>query len=103
MSNRLEQLNVAYKKALGAVFLKDFPHFTNLTVADFLLDPSTQTGRVFLKTDQKTIDALVGERGKIQDALKKYVKTRYTPRLTFVIDDEYLDKMDELFETIETP
>jgi len=101
VNNRLEQLNVAYKKALGAILLKDYPQFTNLTVTDFLIDPSTQAGRVFLSTTPETLALVQAERGRIQNLLKKHVVTRYTPKLTFVMDDHYLDKIDQLFEEIE--
>lgn len=99
-SNRLEQLNVAYKKALGEVLLKEFPHLTNLTVADVLIDPSTQSGRVFLATTSSILEELTKKRGDIQNMLKKYIKGRYTPRLTFLADDNYLNHLDNLFEKV---
>ena len=101
MNNRLEQLSIAYKKALGAILLKEFPHLTPLTVIDVLIDPSGKTGRVWLSTTGEILKEVEQRRGDIQSQLKKHVVTRYTPKISFVLDDKYLDKIDNLFTEIE--
>ena len=100
MNNRLEQLNIAYKKALGAILLKEFPHLPNLTVVDVLIDPSGKSGRVWLATTSEVIKEVEQHRGEIQSQLKKHVVTRYTPILTFILDDKYLDQIENLFDKI---
>lgn len=101
MNNRLEQLSIAYKKALGAVLLKQFPYVPNLTITDVLIDPSERTGRVWLSTTPEILKAVEHRRGTIQGWLKSRVKTRFTPRFTFLLDDNYLGKIDNLFTEIE--
>lgn len=101
MNNRLEQLSIAYKKALGAILLKEFPHLASLTVTDVLIDPSGKTGRVWLATTEEILKEVEQKRGDIQGQLKKHVITRYTPKISFVLDDRYLDRIDNLFDKID--
>lgn len=100
MNNRLEQLSIAYKKALGAILLKEFPHIATLNVSDVLIDPSGKTGRVWLSTSIETLKEVEQRRGDIQNKLKKHVVTRYTPSFSFILDDRYLDRIDNLFTEI---
>ena len=100
MENRLEKLNIAYKKALGEVLLKEFSHVAHLSVSDVIIDPSTQTGRVYLATDPDILNLINQRRGDIQQQLTKYIQTRYTPKFSFVIDDNYLNHIDQLFDSI---
>ena len=97
MNNRLEQKNVAYKKALGAILLKEFPHLTDLSLSDFLIDPSGATGRVWLSTSAENLEKVKTRRSHLQRELVKRVQTRHTPKLTFLIDDNYLNSVEKLF------
>ena len=63
MINRLEQLSIAYKKALGTILLKEFPHLQSLSVVDVLIDPSGKSGRVWLATNPATLKQVEGRRG----------------------------------------
>ncbi len=101
--NKLEQVNQSYKKALGQILLKEFPEIIQLSVSDVLIDPSYQNGRVWLLTDPETVKLVEARRSLIQASIKKYVKTRYTPKLSFIADDRYLDKIDELYSKIDSP
>ena len=101
MNNRLEQLSIAYKKALGAILLKEFPHIATLTVVDVLIDPSGRTGRAWLSTTPEILKEVEQRRGDIQSQLKEHVVTRYTPKFSFMLDDKYLDQIDKLFGKIE--
>lgn len=101
MNNKLNILNGAYKKALGAILLKEFPHLAELTVADVLIDPSGKTGRVWLSTTAEILKEVEQRRGAIQSQLKKHVVTRYTPSFSFFLDDKYLDRIDNLFNEID--
>lgn len=101
MNRKLEQLNIALKKALGTVILRELPELPSFTVSDVLLDPSFQHGRVWIKAGTETIDLINEKRAAIQKSLPRYVKTRYTPKLTFLQDDSYLEHIDELFSEID--
>lgn len=101
MNNKLAILNGSYKKALGAILLKEFPHLATLAVADVLIDPSGKTGRVWLSTTAEILKEVEQRRGDIQNQLKKHVVTRYTPSFSFILDDKYLDRIDNLFNEIE--
>jgi len=98
VENRLDKLNTAYKKAIGEILLKEFSHLTNLSVNDVLIDPSNQSGRVYLTTTPEILEEVQLRRGDIQRQLTKHIKTRYTPKFNYLLDDNYLNKLDELFE-----
>ncbi len=100
--NKLEQVNQAYKKALAQVLVKEMPQIVELTVSDVLIDPSYQHGRVYLRTSPEIFEQVEKKRSDILTQLTKYVETRYTPKLTFHLDDGQLDHLDQLFEKIET-
>lgn len=100
MKKDIEQRNQAYKKALGQVMLKQFPD-ASIIVADVLLDPSMQHGKVWLRTGTEALELIKHKKGQISRLLQRYVKTRYMPSLEFVIDDRYLDHLDNLFGKID--
>lgn len=97
MDNRLEQLSTAYKKALGAILLKEFPHQSALAVADVLIDPSGQTGRVWLATTPEILKEVEQRRGDISRQLAERLVRRYTPVLSYLLDDKYLERIDNLY------
>ena len=99
--SKLEQYNQAFKKALGTIVYKVIPDIESFTVTDFLLDPSFMNARVWVKTTEPGLKRLEEKRADIQAQLKNYVKTRYTPKLTFILDDKYLDHLDALFSEVE--
>lgn len=101
MKSKLAQVNQSYKKALGQILVKEFPEIVELTVVDVLIDPSYTHGRVWLRTSEELLEQVEKRRGAIQSELKKYVQTRYTPKLSFHIEEGYIDKIDGLFEEMQ--
>lgn len=100
--NKLEQINQSYKKALAQILVRELPHIVELTVTDVLIDPSYQHGRVWLRTTPEILAQVEAKRSDILTQLTKFVQTRYTPRLAFVIDDGSMDRIDELLKEVET-
>lgn len=100
MKHRLEQLNQAYKKALGEILVKLLPGVLPLSVTDVLLDPSLKEGRVWLVATPENLALVESNRPEIQAALPKLVKTRYLPKFQFLQDDRFSEKIDALFEQI---
>lgn len=100
--NKLEQINQAYKKALAQILVRELPHIVELTVSDVLIDPSYQHGRVWLRTTPEVLELVESKRSDILTQLTKFVKTRYTPKLTFLIDDGRIDRIEELLKEIAT-
>ncbi len=99
MKHKLEQFNQSLKKALGQILLKRYPEELTATVTDVLLDPSFQHGRVWVRCSPELLIKLNKQRGEVQSDIKLYLKTRYTPKLEFLIDDNYVEHLDQLFET----
>lgn len=99
---KLEQINQSYKKALGQILVRELPNIVELTVSDVLIDPSYQHGRVWLRTTPEVLQLIEKKRSEILTQLTKFVQTRYTPRLTFLIDDGRIDRIEELMKEIES-
>lgn len=100
--NKLEQINQAYKKALAQILIREFPDVVELTVSDVLIDPSYQHGRAWLKTSPDVLAQVESRRSEILTQLTRFVKTRYTPRISFQLDSGELERLDSLFDKIET-
>ncbi len=100
--SKLEQYNQSFKKAIGSVIYKLIPNIPSFTVTDVLIDPSLRTGRVWVRTTPEGFKLIEEKRVDIQNNIKRFVKTRYTPKLSFVADDRYLDHLDNLFSEVES-
>lgn len=100
MKSKLEQVNQAVKKALGTAVYKQIPDIENFSIVDVLIDPSYEHGRVWVTTTPEGLELLNQKRVDIQNSISRYVKLRYTPKLTFIMDDRYLDHMDDLFSKV---
>lgn len=101
MNNKFEKYNQAYKKALASILLKELPGIWPLSVSDVLVDPSLKHGRVYLKTNPDILKQVEAKRSTILTSLTKHVNTRYTPSFVFLIDDNYVDNLDNLYDLIE--
>ena len=99
--SKLEQYNQAFKKALPTVIYKKIPDVGQFSITDVLIDPSLMHGRVWISANPVSVKRIEEKRIDIQNDMQRYVKTRYTPKLTFIIDDNYLNKIDNLFNEIE--
>lgn len=100
MKSKLEQYSQSLKKALGTIIYKEIPDVPSFTIRDVLVDPSLQSARVWLQTTEDGVKLINDKRSYIQAGIKKFIKSRYTPRLTFIQDDEYLDTVDSLFDKL---
>lgn len=100
---KLEKLNQSIKKALGELVHQLLPEHPNIIINDVLLDPSLRTGRVWVSASQTELDQLETKRVALQNQLATKIKTRYTPKLTFLVDDRYLDQLDQLFNQLDQP
>jgi ribosome-binding factor A len=100
VKHRIEQLNQSYKKALGAVLQEEFAG-EGIIVEDVLLDPSLQHGRVWLICTKEQLKGVIERKSTLQSMTQNYVKTRYTPKLEFLLTDNYLEKMENLFGKVE--
>jgi len=101
VKSRIEQVNKALKKVLGEILLREFPDLLPLGVQDVLIDPPLERARVWLRTTAKILAEVEKKRQAIQLEIPKRVKLPRTPKLTFLLDDQYLDNLDQLFEKIE--
>lgn len=100
MKQKIEQLNQSYKKALGEVIQKEYSG-ESIIIEDVLLDPSMQHGKVWLICTPEQLDIIQQNRSTIQRLAQKYLATRYTPKIDFLISDNYLGKIDNLFSKVE--
>lgn len=99
VKQKIEQLNQSYKKALGAVILREFAG-EGIVVEDVLLDPSMQHGRVWLVGSAEQLQQVIAKRGRLQRLVQNHLKTRYTPIIEFLPSDHYLEKIDQLINEV---
>jgi len=99
--NNIEKYNQAYKKAIASILLKELPNVMPLSVSDVLVDPSLKHGKIFVRTTPEILELIIAKRSAILTSLNKHVKTRFTPSFSFVMDDNYLEGLDNLYEKIE--
>ena len=99
MKQKIEQLNQSYKKALAEVLQKEFSN-EGIVIEDVLLDPSMQHGRVWLVCTEEQLNNVKVKRGELQRLVQEHLSTRYTPKLEFLLSDDYLGKMDNLFKEV---
>ena len=100
MKQKIEQLNQSYKKALGEVIQKEYSG-EGIIIEDVLLDPSMQYGRVWLVCTTEQLDIIQKNKSNIQRLVQKHLATRYTPKIDFLISDDYLGKIDNLFSEVD--
>lgn len=92
-SYRLEKVNEEIKKELSAIIpnLKDprIPDF--VTVTEVRTTPDLKSAKVYFSVltgdENETLHGLQSSAGFTRGLLSKAIKLRYTPELTFVIDD----------------
>lgn len=100
MNNRIELLSRSLQKALAETFFKVFPG-SQIEISDVLFNKAGKEAQVWLKCDQRTLSAVIQRNNHIQRELARHWQMRYIPSLHFLLDDGYLDSMDELFTKIE--
>ncbi|MEM9015586.1 MAG: 30S ribosome-binding factor RbfA [Verrucomicrobiota bacterium] len=115
MSQRIARINELLKREISAVLEKSF-EFPGVLVTVHAVEtaPDLKASKVFIgvigsETDQEEIiRELNSKRGFIQGVVMKRVVLRYTPQLTFLVDDSVergvrvLNILDELGD-IELP
>jgi len=99
VSNSIEQVNTSYKKAIARVLTKTLPD-SEIIVSSVLINPDRRSGRVWLKTSPDSIQQILSKRKEIQSMLTNLIKTKFTPKLEFLLEDDYLEQIDSLFNEI---
>lgn len=99
MKQKIEQLNQSYKKALGEVLQKEYTE-QGIVIEDVLLDPSMQNGRVWLICTPEQLKKVQEKKSELQRMVQDHLRTRYTPKIEFIIADDYLGKIDNFFSEI---
>ena len=98
---KISRLNRALLKAIGSIILND-SNFNKLLVRDVLVDPSLKSARVWLTGPKDQVELINAKRISIQNQLPRHLKIRETPKLTFLLEDQYLDHMEQLFQALKT-
>lgn len=101
MKTKLEQFNRTLEKAIIQIISKHIEDGASISVSDVLTDPSFQKARVWVRASTAKIEWLNKNRHEVQKHFKEYLKLRSTPVLEFIQDDQYIDKIDDLFEKLE--
>lgn len=98
MKSRVEQVSQSLKKVLGELLLQEFPNVLPLSVVDVLVDPSLRHARTWLRTTPETLELVQQKRADLQLEIIRRLKLPQTPKLEFIVDNQYLEHIDTLFE-----
>lgn len=109
-TNRMERVNETLKKEISVVIdqtLKN-PNITGMiSVTKVKTAPDLRTARVYIslincKSKKNTLEGLKNATGYIRSEIAKRVNLRYTPELTFEIDEsmEYGSRIENILKEI---
>jgi ribosome-binding factor A len=95
MSVRTERVASVIKEELGTLFLREFrmEEYGMMTVTEVRVTPDLREAKVFvsvfgdLDRKKKSLQMLEHQRPSIRSALGKAVRLRFTPDITFYLDD----------------
>ncbi|MDD5340980.1 MAG: 30S ribosome-binding factor RbfA [Patescibacteria group bacterium] len=109
MANRTEKLNEAIKHALGSLIAKEveFPENLLVTVTKVDVSPDGKYAKAYVTVlpDNMRGTALKimnSSAGMFRSGLAKNLKTKFTPKLSFLIDEQeiYANKIEELLDEV---
>lgn len=94
MTNRMPQVNSLIQKKLGEIFIQnlEIPSDFLITISKVAIAPDLKTGKVYLSIlpfvqSKKALSFIINQRNEIRHELAKKIKLKYTPKLTYHIDD----------------
>lgn len=109
-NNRLERIDEEFKKEMSSIINYDLkePKVTGLvSVTRVKVTPDLKYAKVWVsilnaKSTEETLEGLKKSSGFIRSELAKRINLRYTPELSFVIDDslEYGVRIDNILKDI---
>ena len=110
MSVRTERVASVLKEELGTYVQRKFPMDEHgfMTVTEVRVSPDLREAKVYVSVfgdaqrKKKSLEMLEGHKPAIRSSLGRALRLRYTPELTFFLDDT-LDKalsMEQLFRRI---
>ena len=109
-NNRLGRIDEEFKKEMSSIISYDLkePKVTGLvSVTRVKVTPDLKYAKVWVsilnsKNTEETLEGLKKSAGFIRSELAKRIDLRYTPELSFVIDDslEYGAKIDSILKDI---
>ena len=109
-NNRLGRIDEEFKKEISSIISYDLkePKVTGLvSVTRVKVTPDLKFAKVWVsilnaKSTEETLEGLKKSAGYIRSELAKRINLRYTPELSFVIDDslEYGAKIESILKDI---
>ena len=109
-NNRLGRIDEEFKKEISSIISYDLnePKVTGLvSVTRVKVTPDLKYAKIWVsilnaKNTQETLEGLKKSAGYIRSELAKRINLRFTPELSFVIDDslEYGAKIDNILKDI---
>jgi ribosome-binding factor A len=110
MSVRTERVASVLKEELGTYFQREFPlsQYGLITVTEVRISPDLREAKVYVSVfgppdrKKKAFARIEGQKASIRSAMGQAVHLRFTPDLTFFLDDT-LDRamtMETLFKEI---
>ena len=110
MKNRMDRVNEELKKQISLIIDQDLknPNITGLiSVTKVKTSPDLRYAKVYIsligsKSKKNTLEALKNGAGFIRSEIAKRVNLRYTPEISFEVDDsmEYGDRIENILKQI---
>lgn len=109
-SNRMDRVNEELKREIGIIIDQNIknPNITGIvSVTKVKTSPDLKSARVYIsllnsKSKKNTIEGLKKASGHIRTEIAKRVNLRYTPELTFELDEsmEYGSRIENILKEI---
>jgi len=104
MSHKIPKINETIKTVIGQAIQAEFGMTYGLTsITKVSTSPDIKSARVYISCFQCQnpagfIDRLNARAGEYQRIINDQVRLKYTPKLTFILDDtiEYADRIEQL-------
>ncbi len=110
MNKRMDRVNEELKKQISLIIDQDLknPNITGLiSVTKVKTSPDLRYAKVYIsligsKSKKNTLEALKNGAGFIRSEIAKRVNLRYTPEISFEVDDsmEYGDRIENILKQI---
>lgn len=108
--SRIEKINQLIKQQLSQIINKEieFPQNTIITITRVQTTPDIKIAKVYLGVVPENfrgsaLEILRKNKKKLHALLKKQIKTKFTPNLNFLIDEQeiYASEIDKLLDEIQ--
>lgn len=106
MSHKIPKINETIKFVIGQAIQEEYGMAYGLiSITKVDTSPDIKSARIYISCygtteEEKLIDRLNAQAGEFQAIINDQVRLKYTPKLTFILDDtlEHADRIEKLLK-----